>query len=285
MIEKVLVGIDGSERGARAQAWAVNFANHESAAVTLMLVIDARFTRNSGMPSEQIRAVAEEVLAEAKEQAQQQCPSVPVEVKLVEGRLLEAIADEAEGYDLVVLGSHHGGSVGESIGGAKGLRIAVSTTTPTAVIPVDWSEKFSGRGIVVGLAPDDSSDSAVAFALEMARETKEPLELVSTWGLPAFLSKPAKAMGGELTDIGRQYQQRIDALVAQLKEANPDIEISGQAVEGESPTRALIDYSKGFGTLVLGTRTTSALGRALFGSLTHSVLMNLTIPTIVVSQP
>lgn len=132
MIEKVLVGIDGSERGARAQAWAVNFANHESAAVTLMLVIDARFTHNSGMPSEQIRAVA--------------------------------------------------------------------------------------------------------FALEMARETKEPLELVSTWGLPAFLSKPAKAMGGELTDIGRQYHQRIDALVAQLKEANPDIEISGQAVEGESPT-------------------------------------------------
>lgn len=43
-------------------------------------------------------------------------------------------------------------------------------------------------------------------------------------------------MGGELTDIGRQYQKRIDALVAQLKEANPDIEISGQAVEGESPT-------------------------------------------------
>lgn len=285
MIEKVLVGIDGSERGARAQAWAVNFANHESAAVTLMLVIDARFTRNSGMPSEQIRAVAEEVLVEAKEQAHQQCPSVPVELKLVEGRLLEAIADEAEGYDLVVLGSHHGGSVGENIGGAKGLRIAVSTTTPTAVIPVDWSEKFSGRGIVVGLAPDDSSDSAVAFALEMARETKEPLELVSTWGLPAFLSKPAKAMGGELTDIGRQYQQRIDALVAQLKEANPDdIEISGQAVEGESPTRALIDYTKSSGVLVLGTRTTSALGRALFGSLTHSVLMNLTIPTIVVSQ-
>lgn len=58
MIAKVLVGIDGSERGARAQAWAVNFANHESAAVTLVLVIDARFTRNSGMPSEQIRAVA-----------------------------------------------------------------------------------------------------------------------------------------------------------------------------------------------------------------------------------
>ena len=181
MIEKVLVGIDGSERGARAQAWAVNFANHESAAVTLMLVIGARFTRNSGMPSEQIRAVA--------------------------------------------------------------------------------------------------------FALEMARETKEPLELVSTWGLPVFLSKPAKAMGGELTDIGRQYQKRIDALVAQLKEANPDIEISGQAVEGESPTGALIDYTKSSGVLVLGTRTTSALGRALFGSLTHSVLMNLTIPTIVVSQP
>ena len=51
-----------------------------------------------------------------------------------------------------------------------------------------------------------------------------------------------------------------------------------------SSTRALIDYTKSSGMLVLGTRTTSALGRALFGSLTHSVLMNLTIPTIVVSQ-
>lgn len=59
---------------------------------------------------------------------------------------------------------------------------------------------------------------------------------------------------------------------------------SERGAEGASPTKAMFEYCKGHRLLVLGTRTTSALGRALFGSFAHSVLMNLEIPTAVVSK-
>ncbi len=36
--------------------------------------------------------------------------------------------------------------------------------------------------------------------------------------------------------------------------------------------------------LVMGTNSRNALGRTLFGSVTHSVLLNLKVPTIIVPQ-
>lgn len=283
-MSKILVGIDGSERGVRALTWAAKRAAATGAEVTCLLVIDPRFTRGAREEAEAVRAAAVEAISAARDQVTTLYPHVATRALTLEGKVLDSLVDAAKDYDLVVLGSHHGSSARENIGGAKGLRVAVSTTTPTAVVPSDWSPDDDRRGIVVGIAVDDSSDEAVRFGVEEALRSSQPLRLVSTWGLPAFLSRPAKALGGELAEVGTQHQQRLDALVAQLREEHPGLEVAGEAVEGASPTRAMLDYCRDYGTLVLGTHTTSALGRTLFGSLTHSVLMNLEIPTVVVSR-
>ena len=73
-------------------------------------------------------------------------------------------------------------------------------------------------------------------------------------------------------------------MVARLKEEYPSLQVTGEAVEGSAPSRVLVDCSKECRTLVLGTHSRKALGRAVFGSVTHSVLLNLQTPTVVVPK-
>ena len=139
-------------------------------------------------------------------------------------------------------------------------------------------------GIVVGVGPDNVSDAAVAFGVGEAIDSAQPLELVSAWGIPAWMSRPAEGMGGGLEEVGRQRQAEVDEFVARITTANPALDVTGRSIEGPSPTRVLLDASKDAQRLVLGTHSRAALGRALFGSVTHSMLLNLATPTVVVPK-
>ena len=144
--------------------------------------------------------------------------------------------------------------------------------------------KIDDAPIVVGVGPDESSLNAIRFAVREAVTDGEQLDLVSGWGLPAILTKPAEAMGGGLDPVGEQYQRNLEQLAAELKADNEELDVVAHAVEGSSPTHAILNYAKDSKLLVLGTHSRSTLGRTLFGSVTHSVLLNLCVPTVIVPQ-
>lgn len=285
-MKSILVGIDGSERGERALQWAARHANRESARLTLLAVVDTQFIREAGASDESVRTAVQQVLDDAAKGVAEKYPFVTCETRAINGKVVDTLVDVADEHDMIVLGTHHGRSIGKTIGGATGLRVAISTKVPTVVVPADWDPEDEGSGIAVavGPGPDDGSDDAVMFGVEHALEMKVPLKLVSAWGLPAYLSRPAKAMGGELYSVGETFQAALDRRVEALTRKYPELEVTGQAVEGPSPTRVLLEYSKDCAMLVMGTHSRSALGRTVFGSVTHSVLLNLTAPTVVVPQ-
>lgn len=138
--------------------------------------------------------------------------------------------------------------------------------------------------IIVGVGADEVSDKAIEFGAQHALAMGADLELVSVWGLPAFLSKPAAVMGGELVEVGKQFEALLDERVAKLKAEYPELNVSAKAIEAGSPAKGLIEYASDADLLVLGTHSRSAVGRAVFGSFTYNVLFNLTIPTVVVPQ-
>lgn len=281
---KILVGIDGTVRGERALEWAARYGARENAALTLVAVVDPATARAYGIDKETGDAAIEGVLQAAKDKVLDRYPEMPVNTEIAVGKVVDCLVDGAAGYDLVVMGSHHGATVGETVGGAKGLRVSVSVDVPTAVIPADWDRDNDNHRVVVGVGPDESSINAVKFAAREAVADGEQLDLVSGWGLPAILSKPAEAMGGGLDPVGEQYQRNLEQLAAELRAQNEKLDVVAHAVEGPSPTRAILDYAKDSKLLVLGTHSRSTLGRTLFGSVTHSVLLNLCVPTIIVPQ-
>lgn len=281
---KILVGIDGTERGERALEWAARYGAREGAELTLIAVVDPAAARAYGIDKQTGDAAIEGVLQEAKGRVLAKYPATEVDTMISVGKVVDCLVDAAEGCDMIVMGSHHGASVGETVGGAKGLRVSVSVGIPTAIIPCDWEQGSSNHRIVVGVGPDESSINAIKFAVREAITDGEQLDLVSGWGLPAILTKPAEAMGGGLDPVGEQYQRNLEQLAAELRAENEELDVVAHAVEGSSPTRAILNYAKDSKLLVLGTHSRSTLGRTLFGSVTHSVLLNLCVPTVIVPQ-
>ncbi len=283
---RILVGIDGSKRGERALAWALYEApTTPDPSVTLLTVVSEEYAKSAGVDEATVEQNAEGFLAELKRKVAAQHPAIACETRVEKGEIVSVLADVATDYDLVVLGTHHGSKIGETISGAKGLRVSISTTVPTVVVPVTWSEGEVGAGIVVGVAQDDSSDSAIEYGAQLALAKGAQLNLVSAYGVPPFLSRPAEVMGGGMHAVGEGFQTRLEKIVELLREQHEGLVVSGVTIEGASPTQVLNEYADGCEVLILGTHSRSALGRAIFGSVSHSVLMNLTVPTIIVPQP
>ena len=151
------------------------------------------------------------------------------------------------------------------------------------VVPADWDPYHEAKGIVVGVGPQDEiSDNAVELGVHLAKVLEEPLELISSWGIPTLLSRSAEFMGGGLAPVGESFQRNLDARVAAIRDAEPELEVEGHSVEAPSPTQALLQRSKDCRVLLLGTHARSAVSRALFGSTTCGVLAHLQVPTAVV---
>ena len=181
---KILVGIDDTERGERALEWAARYGAREGAALTLIAVVDPAAARAYGIDKQTGDAAIEGVLQEAKDKVLAKYPDTEVDTVISVGKVVDCLVDAAESHDMVVMGSHHGASVGETVGGAKGLRVSVSVDVPTVVIPCDWEQDSSNHRIVVGVGPDESSLNAIRFAVREAVTDGEQLDLVSGWACP-----------------------------------------------------------------------------------------------------
>lgn len=280
----IVVGIDGTERGMRAFEWAARRARSCDAALTLVSALDAAYLRSVGVDEEAAARKAQEALDDIASQARDAFGIAQVETRVTQGKAVDALVDAAEEADLVVMGSHHGATVGETVSGAKALRVSVQISVPTAVVPADWRAEDDRGPVLVGVAPDQSSEKAVEFGVAEAKACACDLKMVSAWGLPPIISKPAEAMGGGLGPVGVEFQRNLDARVAALRAQDPELQVSALSVEGPSPSRVLLDQSVGCRMLVLGTHSRNAMGRALFGSVTHSVLLNMAVPVVVVPQ-
>lgn len=281
----ILVGIDGSERGRRALEWAIARAARVNASITMLAVIDSAIANKAGVDVDILKETVRDALAAKRDEALAAHPGLDIRVQTSVGNIVDALVDAANVHDMVVVGSHHGHTIGETIGGAKGLRISVSTKVPTVIVPADWSATADAEGIVMGVGPDEAVNAnALEFAVSEAVATGQHLELVSAWGLPAWLERSAEVMGGGLGPVGEQRQAEVDAAIARLSSEHADLDVSGRSLEGASPSRVLVENSADAALLVLGTNSRNALGRTLFGSVTHSVLLNLTTPTVIVPQ-
>lgn len=281
---RILVGIDGSPRGERALEWAARRAERDGSSLTLVTVSDSRLLQGAGLLEADVEVFAQQLLSEAKDYVAQNHPSVAAESVVAKGAVVDALVEQAQGHDLVVLGSHHGATVGETIGGAKSLRVSVCLDVPTVIVPADWRFDKEEHGVLVGFDPEGFGEEALRFGIEEAVALGWPLRLVTAWGLPAWISRPAEMMGGGLSPVGEQYQSALDERVERIAAQHKGLEVVGKAIEGPSPSRVLIDGAKENGMLVMGTHSRKTLGRAVFGSVTHSVLLNLVVPTVIVPR-
>lgn len=139
-MKTIVVGVDGSPGSQEA----VEFAAREAAAhgATLRLVsaweIPPSVLSNGGVPSEiydNLEAEARRTLDAAAARVLEIDPTVAVEQRTVEGHAGNALVDEAETADLVVIGRRGHGALTELLLGSISHQVADHARCPVVIVP------------------------------------------------------------------------------------------------------------------------------------------------------
>jgi nucleotide-binding universal stress UspA family protein len=135
---QIVVGVDGSDGGRRALAWAVREATARGG--TVQAVMAWRWDGIETLPpvapnpTEQ-RDTAARILAREVGRLPAEYAGVTIATEVVEGLAAEVLTAAARGADLLVLGSHGHGRIHHTVLGSVSEECARKATCPVVVVP------------------------------------------------------------------------------------------------------------------------------------------------------
>lgn len=281
----IVVGVDGSQHADLALRWAVHEAEVRSAAVELLYgySISPHYAMFGTSDRDRVKAAMDEIVEHNKallDRIKWTATTVPVLADPA-GALLEA----GEDADLIVVGSRGVGGFHELFLGSTSYRVAAHAPTPVAVIRGDELAVLERSGeIVVGVDPSRASARALWWALDEAERHALGVKVVHAYDLFTDL-----ALGSAMTTRQlEQFRQRAHTdAIAVVDEALENVDVPGdvavqRVITGGSPAAVLLNQTGANDLLVVGTRGHGALGRMVFGSVSHQCLHHAIAPMIVV---
>ena len=281
MFRKIIVGVDGREPGSDAVALGQELAGADAEIVLLhAFPYDARPGRELlGHYEDRMRAEALSVLHEEAEDARFELHAVP---DVSPARALQHEA-EAEGADLIVVGSCHRGVVGRVLLGDVSRAVMHGAPCPVAVAPRGYRRQ--GRPIrVIGVGMDDSDEARAAaeLAAGIASERDGDLRLLSAISLPAKLAA-SYAVVFDWPQLLEEHRNAAKAMLSTTIE-RLNLPATTDVVEGLADAE-LEKLSHAVDVLVLGSRGWGAVKRVVLGSTSDRVTHHASCPVIVVPGP
>ncbi|MET7280769.1 universal stress protein [Kribbella sp. NPDC005582] len=115
---RIIVGVDGSDVSAAAIRFAFQEAAHRRVGITAVhAAMPTRQHPSLRVPADIVEQVDRQLFAEAMDSERILVPGIDVETKLVHNHPVQALLDEADGAELLVVGSHgRGGFTGMLLG-------------------------------------------------------------------------------------------------------------------------------------------------------------------------
>ncbi|KZE91496.1 universal stress protein [Microbacterium sp. TNHR37B] len=269
MVERILLGYDGTPAAVSALHWVAARAAREVAAVDVVTVL-SRFTRE--------RKLALEQLNDAEMYLRENAPGVGVELHRLEGGVIESLSGMPDS-DLVVVGVNTGHVVHAIAAGALPLRIITTSRSPVVLVPSGGVDTTAP--VTVGFSPDGSSSRAIAFAADEADAAGLPLRLVyaSQVALPTSPGRVALRVNAE--EEVATHHNALHIASATVVGTHPHVEVSGEVVQDE-PAAALLRYALRSSLVVIGTHRQRMVDGLVGGSVAHRLLWRITCPLAVV---
>ena len=270
----IVVGVDPRGRSASAVVWAVEEAERESTALTL--VSATRHTSPSAdAPGEHdLAALARRLTMSSLRQ------------QVVVGDPVDSVLDAADDADLLVVGARTMRPGQRMLLGSTSRAVAAWSPVPVVVVPEQWMQpSMATSPIVAGVrpaedAPHDSvgplDEEVLDFSFARAAALHVPLIVVSAF-------EPASLAAWSPTDVqairSRHHAELVERL-APWRERYPDLEVVANAV-AEPADLALRD-AEGAAQLTVVGRHHSATLSGVLGATARRVLMHASRPVAVV---
>lgn len=285
-VPHVVVGTDGSPEADRALRWAVREAELRLATLEVVhsYVVHARSALLPGDDRDRAEALLDDVVERNRTDLDRVKWSATttgvVSVPSV------GLVDAAFEASLIVVGAHGSDGFRRLRLGSTGFRTAAHAPAPVAVVPSagQGPDLDARRPVVVGIDESPGARRALAWAVGEAARRGVDLTVV-------HVHVP---LGDASTAIVRSTARRrrsearardaatglVDRMLAAV-DVPDDLEID-RIVVGGAPADLLLRHATADHLLVVGTRGRNAIGRAVFGSVSHRCVHHSTGPLVVV---
>jgi nucleotide-binding universal stress UspA family protein len=282
-MQRIVVGVDGSPHADRALAWAVREAEKRLAAVDILhcYVVHARgvvmYVPDQERADARLDAIVERnlhMLDRVKWSAG---------VMGVFNAPSAGLVDAGEGADLIVVGARGAGGFPRLRLGSTGYRTAAHATAPVVVVPDgDRGALAAPTEVTVGVDGSQVARRAARWAVDEATYHDIPLTVVHAHRLPVDAAPPDTSDDREGQAPTRAREQAEEA----VRDALDGVDVSAievtQTVADSTPAEALLSQTGPDRLLVVGTHGRGALGRMVFGSVSHQCLHHADGPVVVV---
>ncbi len=283
----VVVGTDGSEISMRAVDWAAREAELRGRPLRIVAVplMPPRMSwyQHSGPATvaDIIHEDTEQTLAAAAERAAATQPGLSVSTALLTGVPARALAENADGAEMLVVGSRGGGGFTALLLGSVGRDVAFDASCPVVVVREDSAAGH--RQIVVGVH-DGEQASALGFAFEEAQRRQARVHVCYAWQI--FLPRRLPGLAAEPGDAQRgtpEATRWLAGLIAPWRQKYPAVDVTEDSVHA-SPARILIGASARADLVVLGRDGGPDSGNAGASALAHAMLNHAHCPVAIVPE-
>ncbi|MGJ6979017.1 universal stress protein [Aestuariimicrobium soli] len=283
----VLVGVDGSEDGLRAVAYAVRTAvGREIDLLLVHAVDDAVLAGTWGVvydPSS-LEAAAGEVLSEATAHATEiGMPADRIHTEVVLGNAAAVLAKLAKDAELLVIGRRAISGLERMFVGSTSVSLASTASCPVVVISNAANPSATGdRGVIaVGVECDKHSTLTLRAGFEEAqRRGASVLAMTVQSNVPPGMFGGYRLTNDAEAEMKRAAELQLADLVSSVAQDFPEVDHDLRVILGH-PVEQLIATSSEVDLLVLGMRPPSVIGFSI-GGVTRAVLAHAKSPLMVV---
>jgi nucleotide-binding universal stress UspA family protein len=273
---RIVVGIDGTERGDDAVVFARRIAERINAGLTLVLAYRAgdRLGRAS-RGHDELRRNARALLADVRRQHAPEATIAAV-ASTSPAHALREVASRHSTPQIVVGSARHS-RVGRIAPGTTGERLLHGAPCPVAVVPHGYAITSANRFKHIGVGIDGTPESSAALAAagELALQLGADLELIRAYA-PGGLALDPELRDGLMAPARRDLAHALAAVPPGVT-AHP-------ALLEEAPARALAERSQALDLLVLGSRGHGPARSVALGGVSGRLIRRAACPVIVVPR-
>lgn len=275
-----VVAWDASEPAKAALDWCL--ARPVGGDLTLVRVLDQTTSSADYFTDEPATKRARQVLTDVADRVSARHPNLTVHSDLRSGDPITQLRAVSSPDTLVVVGTHRRRGSTLRYEWSTGARLAGSANGPIAIIPDGDNTQHSG--IVVGVDGSAASTAAVDFAAAEADRTGQELHAIHAWQEPLVWRDTTEPDARFLQTLEISHRRILDESLLAVSQRFPTLRIRATLVRS-APQSALLDAARGCALLVVGDHGLAGATTLLPGAVTHSIVLNIQSPTVVIPAP
>lgn len=278
MINRTVVGWDGSEEARAALDWAVRREAARGGTIDIVRVIDNTTVSADYAVTEALFSKEHSATGQEGERLFRLHPSLTVNVHVTVGDPCEEMLRFAAPDTLLVVGTQQRQGIRSRYRWSLGARLAAQCRYLVAVIPPLGD--VSRHGIVAGFDGSEPSHRAVEVAAFEAEAAGERLSILHAWQEP-MVDQRFLADDEFIVSLARRHHDLLEDEVEAIRRRHPRIEVDSSLVR-KDPAHSLLDSGRTASLLVTGHRRLGGANHILLGSVSHSVILGLDAPAMIV---